>query len=116
MNPNKLRCKLKEAKFIGHILTSEGIKVVPSKVEAIEKMPVPQDATGMKRFLGMVQYLSKFLNKLSEMTKPLRKLTEDEMEWRLTLECQIAFDRITRTISTAPLLAYYDVNKEVIKN
>jgi hypothetical protein len=43
MNPDKLRHKLKEAKFIGHILTSEGIKVDQSKVEAIEKITVESD-------------------------------------------------------------------------
>jgi hypothetical protein len=113
MNPDKLRYKLKEAKFIGHILTSEGIKVDPSKVEAIEKMPIPEDVTAVKRFLGMVQYLGKFLSKLSDMTKPLRKLTEDEAEWNWTKECQAAFEKTKSTIAKAPLLSYYDVKKEV---
>jgi hypothetical protein len=113
INPDKLRYKLKEAKFIGHILTSEGIKVDPSKVEAIEKMPIPEDVTAVKRFLGTVQYLGKFLTKVSDMTKPLRKFTEDENEWNWAKECQAAFEKTKLTVVKAPLLSYYEVKKEV---
>jgi len=113
MNPDKLRFKMKEARFIGHILTSEGIKVDPAKVEAINKMPVPEDPAAVKRYLGMVQYLSKFLSKLADMSKPMRKLTEDDREWNWTKDCQRAFDEIKNLISNAPVLAYYDIKKEV---
>jgi len=59
-------------------LTSEGIKIDPKKVDAITKMPKPTDVKGVMRFLGMVQYLSKFLPKLSDVAEPLRRLTDKD--------------------------------------
>jgi len=58
-----------------------GIKVDPRKVESMTTMPPPTSVPELRRFLGMVQYLSKFLSELSYLTKPLRKLTEDEVKW-----------------------------------
>ncbi|CAB3999653.1 Hypothetical predicted protein, partial [Paramuricea clavata] len=46
----------------------------PAKVESILDMPAPTDTKGLKRFLGMVNYLAKFLPLLSDMTEPLRRL------------------------------------------
>ena len=70
-----------EVRFMGHLLTSEGLKADPSKVEAILEMPPPNDVKGLKRFLGMVNYLVKFLPLLSDMTEPLRRLQDKETEW-----------------------------------
>ena len=62
--------------FMGHLLTPEGLKPDPRKIEAIVAMPEPEDATALKHFLGMVNYLSKFMPHLSEMTEPLQRLED----------------------------------------
>jgi len=54
--------------YIGHKLTSEGIKPDPEKIEAIMGMPEPQDKKGVQRLLGMVNYVGKFVPNLSEIT------------------------------------------------
>ena len=66
---------MKAVPLIGHIATSEGLCVDPSKVAAIVEMPVPTNTAAIQRLLGMAQYLSKFLPHLSQITKPLRALT-----------------------------------------
>jgi hypothetical protein len=58
MNGEKLRFKVKETRFIGHVLSANGVHIDPRKVEAIGKMPVPTNVAELRRFLGMVQYLS----------------------------------------------------------
>ena len=52
------------------------LKVDPAKVIAVVEMPPPTDKQGVQRLLGLVQYLAKFLPHLSEITKPLRDLTQ----------------------------------------
>ena len=62
------------------MLTADGIKPDPNKVKAINDMPDPTDKAGVQRFLGMIQYLAKFIPNLSEVTAPLRELVENKSE------------------------------------
>ena len=76
-------------------------------------MPSPNDVKGLKRFLGMVNYLAKFLPLLSDMTEPLRRLEDKETEWCWLEQHQKAFDTVKRYLADAPVLKYYDISKEV---
>ena len=113
LNKTKLKQAQTEVQFMGHLLTPEGLKADPSKVEAILEMPSPNDVKGLKRFLGMVNYLAKFLPLLSDMTEPLRRLEDKETEWCWLEQHQKAFDTVKRYLADAPGLKYYDINKEV---
>ena len=64
-----------EVKFIGHLITNKGLKMDPEKVCTVLEMPKPTDVSGVRRLVGFVTYLSKFLPKLSDICEPLRKLT-----------------------------------------
>lgn len=71
LNPKKLQLRLKEVTYIGHLLTSEGLKANPAKVSAIRQMRRPTDVKGVQRFLGMVNYLAEFCSYASELCEPL---------------------------------------------
>lgn len=49
-----------QVKFLGHIISAEGIQADPDKIKAITKMPEPKNTTDVKQFLGMVNYVGKF--------------------------------------------------------
>ena len=59
---------------MGHRISSRGITPDENKITAIQKMKSPSNQKELKTFLGMVNYLSKFLPKLSEHTKVFRDL------------------------------------------
>ena len=67
---DKLNLRQMEVTFIGHVTTDQGLRVDPAKVRAIIEMPAPTDKAGVQRLLGLAQYLSKFLPRLSNITKP----------------------------------------------
>lgn len=69
----------------------------------------------MKRFLGFVTYLAKFIPKLSEEHQPLRALLKADSDFRWEAEQQASFNKLKDLCSTAPIytLAYYDVRKPV---
>ena len=81
LNLEKLHLRKTSVPFIGHMSTSEGLKPDQAKVKAIMEMPAPKDVVGVQRLLGMVQYLSKFLPHLSDLTKPLCDLLKKGTEW-----------------------------------
>lgn len=78
---------------MGHNITAEGVKPDESKIVAINKMPTPTDPLAVKRFCGMVQYVSKFIPNLATEIEPLRKLLRKDTPWEWTDECARAFKR-----------------------
>ena len=81
LNVDKFKLRQEEVRFIGHVATSDGLGIDPTKVKAIVDMPNPTDVPGVQRLLGLAQYLAKFLPHLSDITKPLRDLTRNDTEW-----------------------------------
>ena len=100
--------------YIGHLLTREGLRVDPKKVEAIEKMPAPKDAKAVQRLLGSVNYLAKFVPHLSNIMQPLRRLLNKNTEWCWLHTHQQAFDEMEKALMMTPALSYYDVMKPVV--
>ena len=73
---NKTKCQIRKQSivFLGHIISSEGIKIDPSKTEAITKIPLPRSVNELQKFLGKVNYLGKFISNLAEHTTRLCNL------------------------------------------
>ena len=113
LNPKKLQLRKQEVPYIGHLLTSDGLKPDPNKVKAIVEMPTPADKQSLQRLLGMITYLSKFLPNLSEVTKPLRRLLDKDVEWRWDDSHKEALNRVKHLITREPVLSYFDNAKEV---
>ena len=114
LNPNKVQLRRKEVPFIGHVATGEGLCVDPAKIKAIKEMPAPTDVPGVQRLLGMVQYLSKYLPHLADMTQPLRILTQRDVEWIWDEPQKQALEALKRAVSSTPVLRYYNVNEKVV--
>ncbi len=81
LNTEKLNLRQQEVSFIGHVATGEDLKLDPAKVKAIHEMPAPTDKASVQRLLGLAQYLGKFLPHLTDITKSLRELTQQDIEW-----------------------------------
>lgn len=68
LNQKKCKIRVTEVSYIGHTFTSDGIKPGQRKVQAILMMPEPNSKQDLQRFIGMIQYLAKFMPNLSETT------------------------------------------------
>ena len=113
LNTDKFALRQKEVPFIGHIATDEGLRVDPAKFRAITEMPAPTEKAGVQRVLGLAQYLSKFLPHLSDRTKPLRELTQNDVNWNWESPRQTALDTLKKAVTTTPVLWYYNLKEEV---
>ena len=65
----------KEIQYLGHILSTNGIRPLPSETKAINNMYTPKTAKQVCTFLGLIRYYRKFIKNLAKMAKPLRLLT-----------------------------------------
>ena len=113
LSPEKMKLRLKEVPYMGHLLTSTGLKPDPAKVEAITNMPKPQDIEGVQRLNGFINYLAKFLPKLSEVMEPIRRLTRKDIQWQWSTEQDKAFQNVQKLVTEAPILSYYDPSNEL---
>ena len=67
---------LKEVSFLGHIVSTEGIKVDPAKIEAIVSWKPPRNVTEMRSFLGLAEYYRRFVKGFSIIASTLTKLLQ----------------------------------------
>ena len=113
LNEEKSKIGTTEVSFIGHLLTSKGVKPDPKKVQAITDMQAPKDTTKLQRFLGMVSYLAKFIGNLSDVLQPLRELLQKDVEWHWEEKHEHAFTEIKRRVTNEQLLQHSNVKKPV---
>ena len=112
---NPLKCKFRQSEicYVGHLFTSDGLKPDPSKTKAVEKMPAPDNVAAVRRFLGVINYMARFIPNFSEISAPLHQLTHKDSEWCWYEQHQAAFDKLKKALISPPTLKYYDVHKPV---
>ena len=81
LNKEKYRSRVSEVRYMGNVLSSDGIKPDPQKVEAINAMPIPATCEDLSRFLGVVIYLSKLIPNMPQKSAHLRQLLQEDAEW-----------------------------------
>ncbi|GAA6081418.1 protein turtle homolog B-like, partial [Tachysurus ichikawai] len=97
--------------FLGHVVSSEGIKTDPAKVSAVSSFPIPQSLKDVQRFLGLAGWYHRFIPKLSEKAAPLHALKKKNSTWTWTDQCQQAFDLIKQDLTQASILLSPDFNQ-----
>ena len=114
LNRNKCQFRTNDITFLGHRITSQGLKPDDAKVEAIMKMENPQNVEEAQRLQGTVNYLARFMPRLSEVMEPIRRLTRSNTEWEWTEVQDNSMKEIKRMVTEAPILAFYDPAKELV--
>ena len=111
LNPDKVKINCKFVPFFGMVLTTDGIKLDPKKVETIKKWPVPQNVTELQSFLGSVNYLSHFIPGLSQLHKPLQALVKKNSKFVWTTVHDKSFQDLKDMVSEDCLIQFYDLLK-----
>jgi len=102
----------REAEFLGFMVSGEGVRPLPSKIEAVLQIPVPETITHLRSFLGMCNFFRSHLPALAEVSASLTELLKGSKGGRQrvawTLECDHAFAQLKEMLTTAPLLRHFD--------
>lgn len=106
------KCKFfaSEVKFLGFKIDAVGIHALTDKIEAIDKMKIPENVTELKRFLGMANYYAKFVRNYTNTVAPLYKLLKKDVEWLWSGEHQKAFEGIKNKLMSSEVLIHYVPN------
>ena len=93
-------------KFLGHVVSTEGIACDPEKICDVESWPTPTTVTHVRSFLGLASYYRRFIPKFSHLAAPMTNLTKKSEPFIWTDECEASFNSLKERLITAPILSY----------
>ena len=110
------KCKLcqKEVRFLGHVISENGIATDPEKTAVIATWPVPESKKNIQQFLGLANYYRRFIKDFGTTAKPLQRLLEKNIAFEWTQQCQAAFDHLRKCLMTTPILAFPDHSRHFV--
>ena len=104
LNPKKSHLALEEGKLLGHVISKDGIRIDPARVESIGHIALPRNKKEVQSFIGKVNFLRRFIidyaEKMRNITKMLRK--DSEIKW--SSEDRKSFEEIKIALTKAPVL------------
>ena len=105
---------LSEVKFLGHVISQDGISVDPRKVEAVLDWSSPTSVTEVRSFLGLAGYYRRFIENFLKIAVPLTNLTRKSVPFVWCSKCQEAFDILKERLTTAPVLVIPSPDKRFL--
>lgn len=111
LNASKCIFKASEVIFLGHHLSTKGVKPSPEKIAALSKFRSPQTKEDLMSFLDLVDNVAKFVPDLGTKTDKLRELTKDKTAFQWDSDYEESFQRLKETISDLTTLSYFDPSR-----
>lgn len=113
LNKNKTNLCVSSVTFMGHKITPAGLEVDEAKVRAVSQFATPENVSQLRSFLGMVNFLAKFIPNMSETLHPLHNLLKKDVQWNWSDSQESAFITIKNMIIKSVKLSIYDPKKEL---
>ena len=107
----KIRLCQREVKFLGFLVSSEGVACDPEKTRLIRDWPQPTTVKQVRSFLGLASYVRKFIPRFAELAKPLTRLTEKGVPFVWTSQTAEAFQALKAALGSPPVLAHPSFEK-----
>lgn len=113
INLKKSEFGRKEVKFLGHIITADGIRPNPDKIKAIREAPEPKNKKQIKAFLGLCNFFRRFANNQAMNAPALLELIRKNTPWVWSEKCKQEFQEIKQTLCECVRLAHPDWSKDI---
>nr|KYP35801.1 Retrovirus-related Pol polyprotein from transposon 17.6 [Cajanus cajan] len=105
---------LEEVSFLGHVISSGGIAVDPSIVEAVLKWETPKSISEIRIFLALAGYYRRFIEGFSKLALPLTSLTRKGVVFVWDSKCENSFRDLKEKLTSAPVLVLPDLSKTFV--
>jgi len=114
LNEDKLQLRTNKVDFMGHTVSENGLQIDPAKVEAITNLNAPTNLEELRRVLGMINYVSRFIPNLTNIIAPLSMLLRKYVDWNWSKSQDTALLEVKKLLVNTPVLAIYNPNDELI--
>ena len=114
LNPKKSFFAMNEGKLLGHIISQEGIRIYPKRVEAIHKIKLPRNKVEVQFFLGRVNFLRIFIVAFTEIVNSIIDMLGKDKEIKWSPEAKQYFADIKKAISETLVLGITDFSKDFL--
>lgn len=113
---NKKKCVIgvTKVRYLGHIITENGMSIDPDRVKAIQNYPEPTNRKELLQLLGLINFSARFIPNKSEILEPLNHLLKTNVQFVWGAHQIKSFKAIKHLLQAAPSLAFYDPNKKII--
>jgi hypothetical protein len=111
---DKCEFETTKTKYLGLIVTPNGIEMDPEKVKTITEWQAPTSLKDLQRFLGFANFYRRFIQGFSKVTNPLNTLMRKGTAWSWGLEQDTAFRSLKEAFCNAPILAIYDYSRKTV--
>lgn len=112
-NREKVQYKQKEIKFLGHIISGEGISLNPSRTQAIQALNPPKNKKELQTMLGFINYVRNYIPNLSDISTPIRELLKKSVVFQWLDQHDQCLKKIKNLITNAPILKAFNCNESI---
>ena len=114
LHASKCKFTTKQVKYLGHIVSKDGLRVNPENTDKILNAKSPTNQKQVKSVLGMMGYYCKFIRNYAKIAAPLHDLLKKDKKFLWTEEAENAFQELKHKLVTAPILRYPQFDSEFI--
>ena len=114
LQPKKCHFLCPEVNYLGHVVSSEGIRTDPTKISQVSCWPIPTNSEELQSFLGLASYYRRFIKGFAQISEPLIRLTRKDVAFRWDELCDQAFRSLKDKLCSAPILRFPDTSNRAV--
>jgi len=114
LNPKKSFFGVEEGKLLGHIISKDGIRIDPYRIQVILQVPHPRNIKELQAFIGKINFLRRFITNLAELIRLLNNMLKKYSKLKWTIEAKKAFEEIKIALTKTPTLTSPKFDRDFI--
>ena len=106
LSPEKCNLFRHEVKYLGHIISRNGVATDPAKINSVKDWPRPMRLAEVRSFLGLCSYYREFIRNFAEIANPLTRLTQKDVQFIWDSDTENAFQQLKCLLTNTPVLSF----------
>ncbi|GJP81305.1 hypothetical protein CLOP_g11465 [Closterium sp. NIES-67] len=111
---SKSEFALEKVKFLGHMVSAQGVHVDPKKIEAVRTWQTPENVKELQQFLGFANYYNRFVPQYAKIAAPLTNLLKKNTPCKWEPKHQEAVEQLKQALTSAPILILPDPERDYV--